>query len=85
MASIPLTTHIRKLTRVYIFAEDVNRLLETKSIKEALLALKVKTLEETLDELNIKKQNLPNELKEKIEGIVEEQKKFGAYSGNCCY
>jgi hypothetical protein len=76
MASIPLTDHIRKLTRVYIFAEDINRLLKTDSIKEALLAQKIKTLDETLEELNIEKQDLPDELKEKIEGIVEEQKRF---------
>ena len=41
MTSIPLTDHIRKLTRVYIFAEDINRLLKTDSIKEALSAFKL--------------------------------------------
>jgi len=76
MASIPLIAHIRRLMRVYIFAEDIIHLLKAESINKALLAQKVKTLDETLEEFNIKKQNLPNELKEKIEEIVEEQKKF---------
>ncbi len=76
MPIIPLTSHLKSLGRIYIFAEDIIRLLSSGSIRKALLAPKVQTFDEILKEFNIEIEGLPQELKEKIIGIVEEQKRL---------
>jgi hypothetical protein len=76
MVHISLTSYFIKFGRVYTFAEDVISLLDQKPIRDALLVPKVKTLQEILEEFNITAEGLLPELKEKLNGLIEEQRRL---------
>lgn len=82
MRLIPVITYVRNLLNIYIFAEDISNLLKIPKIKSIVIEHKLSTLDDVLREYKIIPektsplfQELNEELRKKIEAIVEEEKK----------
>ena len=84
MRLIPVSTYVRKLLNIYIFAEEIIGLLKIPEIKSILIEHKLSTFNEVLKEYKIipelvspvhpALQEIAEELRKKIEAAIEEQK-----------